>query len=144
MTKEVTDAKPDETSDQPEEEYGFMEARTLDSENEDEVENVPKSVPEIVPEIVPNKQKCPESENNAQKEDAVLSMESITIDSENKEEVKIEVKDKNLQVLGFPKGQNFIVLRTKGQPECLATGQDNYSQVPNKQVGPNKRVGWLF
>ena len=139
MTKEVTVAKQDESSDQPEEEYGFMEAMTLDSEDEDEVENVPKSVPEIVPEIVPNKQKSPESENNAQKEDAVLSMESITIDSENKEEVKIEVKeDKNLQVLGFPKGQNFIVLRTKGQPESLATGQDNYSQVPNKRVGPNK------
>ena len=115
MTKEVTDAKQDESSDQPEEEYGFMEAMTLDSEDEDEVENVPKSVPEIVPEIVPNKQKSPESENNAQKEDAVLSMESITIDSENKEEVKIEVKeDKNLQVLGFPKGQNFLVLRDNG------------------------------
>ena len=108
MTKEVTDTKQDESSDQPEEEYGFMEAMTLDSEDEDEVENVPTSVPEIVP----NKQKSPESENNAQKEDAVLSMESITIDSENKEEVKIEVKeDKNLQVLGFPKGQNFLVLR---------------------------------
>ena len=127
MTKEVTEAKQDESSDQPEEEYGFMEAMTLDSEDEDEVENVPKSVPEIVPEIVPNKQKSPESENNAQKEDAVLSMESITIDSENKEEVKIEVKeDKNLQVLGFSMGQNVLVLWTKGQPESLATERADY------------------
>ena len=44
MTKEVTDTKADETFDQPEEEYGFMEALTLDSEDEDEVENVPKTV----------------------------------------------------------------------------------------------------
>ena len=48
MTKEVTDTKADETFDQPEEEYGFMEALTLDSEDEDEVENVPKTVPDEV------------------------------------------------------------------------------------------------
>ena len=133
LTKEVTDAKSDETSDQPEEEYGFMEALKLDSDDDDEVENVPKTVNDVVP----NRQKTPE--DYAQNEDDVLNMESITMDSEDKDEVKIEVKeDKNLQVLGFPKGQNFIVLRTKGQPESLATGQDNYSQVPNKRVGPNK------
>merc|ERR1719220_995875 len=85
---EVTDTKPDQMSDQPEEEYGFMEPMTLDSDDEDEVENVPKSVPEIVPEIVPNRQKSPEPENDAQdKED--VNIESITIDSENKDEVKI-------------------------------------------------------
>ena len=89
LTKEVTDAKPDETSDQPEEEYGFMEAMTLDSDDEDEVENLPKTVPKIVP----NRQKSPEPEIDAQEEDDVLNMESITIDSENKEEVKIEVKE---------------------------------------------------
>ena len=99
MTKEVTDTKTDETSDQPEEEYGFMEALTLDSEDEDELENVPKTVPDIVP----NRQKSAEPED------------------ENK--VKIEVKeDKNPQVLGFPTGQNFLVLRTKGHSQSLATG----------------------
>ena len=108
---EVTDTKPDQMSDQPEEEYGFMEPMTLDSDDEDEVENVPKSVPEIVPEIVPNRQKSPEPENDAQDEEDVLNIESITIDSENKDEVKIEVKeDKTPQVLGFPTGQNFLVL----------------------------------
>ena len=76
--EEITDEKTEnETSDQPEEEYGFMEPMTLDSEDEDQVENVPKT---------------------------------------NPDEVKIEVKeDKNPQVLGFPTGQNFLVLRTKGQ-----------------------------
>ena len=88
MTKEVTDAKPDENSDQPEEEYGFMEALTLDSEDENEVENVSKSVPDIVQ----NRQKSPEPEIDAQKEDNVLNMESITIDTENKK-AKIEVKE---------------------------------------------------
>ena len=112
--EKITDEKTaNETSDQPEEEYGFMEPMTLDSDDEDEVENVPKSVPEIVPEIVPNRQKSPEPENDAQDEEDVLNIESITIDSD---EVKIEVKeDKNTQVLGFPTGQNFLVLRTKGQ-----------------------------
>ena len=91
MTKEVTDTKPDETFDQPEEEYGFMEPMTLDSEDEDELENVPKTVPEIVP----NRQKSPEPED------------------EN--EVKIEVKeDKNPQVLGFPMGLNFSCSADKG------------------------------
>ena len=109
---EVTDTKPDQISDQPEEEYGFMEPMTLDSDDEDEVENVPKSVPEIVPEIVPNRQKSPEPENDAQDEEDVLNIESITIDSD---EVKIEVKeDKTPQVQGLPTGQNFLVLRDKG------------------------------
>ena len=108
---EVTDTKPDQISDQPEEEYGFMEPMTLDSDDEDEVENVPKSVPEIVPEIVPNRQKSPEPENDAQDEEDVLNIESITIDSD---EVKIEVKeDKTPQVQGFPTGQNFLALRDK-------------------------------
>ena len=91
--EEITDEKTaNETSDQPEEEYGFMEPMTLDSEDEDDLENVPKTVPKIVP----NRQKSPEPKD------------------EN--EVKIEVKeDKNPQVLGFPTRQNFIVLRTKGQ-----------------------------
>ena len=102
--EKITDEKTaNETSDQPEEEYGFMEPMTLDSEDEDEVENVPKTVPDIVP----NRQKSPEPEDE--------------------KEVKIEVKeDKNTQVLGFPTGQNFLVLRTKGQPQCPATGRDNY------------------
>ena len=84
--EEITDEKTEnETSDQPEEEYGFMEPMTLDSEDEDEVENVPKTVPEIFP----NRQKSPEPED------------------EN--EVKIEVKeDENPQVLGFLTGQNFL------------------------------------
>ena len=102
LTKEVTDAKPDENSDQPEEEYGFMEALTLESEDENEVENVSKSVPDIVQ----NRQKSPEPEIDAQKEDNVLNMESITIDTENKE-AKIEVKeDKIPQVCS----QNSIFL----------------------------------
>ena len=122
LTKEVTDAKPDETSDQPEEEYGFMEAMTLDSDDEEEVENLPKTVPKIVP----NRQKSPEPEIDAQKEDDVLNMESITIDSENKEEVKIEVKeDKIPQVcsLGFPKGQNVLSCGTTSK-SCNGTGRD--------------------
>ena len=123
---EVTDTKPDQISDQPEEEYGFMEPMTLDSDDEDEVENVPKSVPEIVPEIVPNRQKSPEPENDAQDEEDVLNIESITIDSENNDEVKIEVKeDKIPQVLGFPTGQNFLVLRGNGttSKSCNGTGR---------------------
>ena len=96
LTKEVTDAKSDETSDQPEEEYGFMEALKLDSDDDDEVENVPKTVNDVVP----NRQKTPE--DYAQNEDDVLNMESITMDSEDKDEVKIEVKeDKTPQVIGF-------------------------------------------
>ena len=124
---EVTDTKPDQMSDQPEEEYGFMEPMTLDSDDEDEVENVPKSVPEIVPEIVPNRQKSPEPENDAQDEEDVLNIESITIDSENKDEVKIEVKeDKTQQVLGFPTGQNFLVL------------QDNSGSFVRRQIVASK------
>ena len=101
--EEITDEKTaNETSDQPEEEYGFMEPMTLDSEDEDEVENVPKNVPDIVP----KRQKSPEREIDAQKEDNVLNMESITIDTENKE-AKIEVKeDKIPQVCS----QNSIFL----------------------------------
>ena len=130
MTKEVTDAKPDESSDQPEEEYGFMEAMTLDSEDEDEVENVPKSVPKIVP----NRQKSPEpmtldSEDEDEVENVPKTVPKIvpnrqkSPEPEDEKEVKIEVKeDKNPQVLGFPTGQNFLVLRTKGQPQSLATG----------------------
>ena len=70
--EEITDEKTaNETSDQPEEEYGFMEPMTLDSEDEDDLENVPKTVP--------NRQKSPEPEIDAQKEDNVLNMESITL-----------------------------------------------------------------
>ena len=165
LTKEVTDAKPDETSDQPDEEYGFMEAMTLDSEDEDEVENVPETepetvpetipetvpetvletvpdtvletVPETVPETIPNRQKTPEDdvqdenevenvlktvpeivpnrqktpEDDVKDENDVLNMGSITMDFEDKDEGKIEVKeDKTEKVLGFPTGQNFLVL----------------------------------
>ena len=139
---EVTDTKPDQMSDQPEEEYGFMEPMTLDSDDEDEVENVPKSVPEIVPEIVPNRQKSPEPENDAQDEEDVLNIESITIDSENKDEVKIEVKeDKTQQVLGFPTGQNFFVPRDSGT-DMLLLSRDKRTAGQGHSFCPGTKGQW--
>ena len=46
----------------------------------------------------------------------------------------------------FCKAMQTLYILYYGNTGCrvFKGGIQNYSQVPNKQVGPNKRVGWLF